>query len=155
MSTLRKEMGLSETRGLTERLFYRLFPPRNSRPGQWLYMHTASTETPVAVSGKKERSACSRLQTPTSKTLCIRKISCVCVAVLRFFVVFRCFFCFFLLLLFFFSLFLFSFFLFSFSKLIWRSASCVYQFGFSYLSPLTYVESVSRLFIYLLMKLTL
>ena len=50
-------------------------------------MHTASTEYPVAVSGKKEISACSRLQTPTSKTLCIPKISCVCVAVLRGFVV--------------------------------------------------------------------
>ena len=50
-------------------------------------MHTASTEYPVAVSGKKEISACSRLQTPTSKTLCTPKISCVCVAVLRGFVV--------------------------------------------------------------------
>ena len=74
MTTWGKEMGLSETRGHTSRLFYRLFPPRNSRPGHWLSMHTASTESPVAVSCEKERSACSRLQTPTSETLCIPKI---------------------------------------------------------------------------------
>ena len=127
MSTLQKEMGLWDTRRHTWRLFYILFPLVNSRPGQWLHAHCKHW-VPCAVSCEKERSACSRLQPPTSETLCI-PISLVSVLLFAFFSIFF--------------------------KLIWRSAFSGYQFWFSYLFALSSVQSVSRLFIYLLMNLTL